>query len=103
LEKPSPEVIKAIDAACRWYERSKLTGIRTIRRDGNLMVVPDPNAPPMWARYYEIGTNRPIFCGRDGVVKYDITQIEAERRNGYAWLGYWGDKLLAKKGPLHQP
>jgi PelA/Pel-15E family pectate lyase len=101
LDKPSPEVIKSIDAACRWYERSKITGIRTVRRDGNLNVVPDPNAPPMWARYYEIGTNRPIFCGRDGVVKYDITQIEAERRNGYAWLGYWGDKLLAKKGRLH--
>jgi PelA/Pel-15E family pectate lyase len=104
LEKPSPEVIKAIDAVCRWYERSKITGIRTVKRDGNPIVVPDPNAPPMWARYYEIGTNRPILCGRDGVVKYDISQIEAERRNGYGWLGYWGDKLLAKQGRLrNQP
>ena len=28
---------------------------------------------------------KPIFMGRDSVIKYDVTQIEAERRNGYAW------------------
>jgi PelA/Pel-15E family pectate lyase len=99
LEKPSPEVVQAIHAACRWYERSKITGIRPMRRDGNLVVVPDPKAPPVWARYYEMGTNRPIFCGRDGVVKYDVAEIEAERRNGYSWLGYWGDTLLTKDYP----
>jgi PelA/Pel-15E family pectate lyase len=99
LEKPSPEVVKAIHAACRWYERSKITGIRAVKRDGDRLVIADSKAPPIWARYYEIGTNRPIFCGRDGVVKYDITQIEPERRNGYAWLGYWPETLLAKDYP----
>jgi PelA/Pel-15E family pectate lyase len=53
----------------------------------------------LWVRYYEIGTNRPIFCGRDGVVKYDVAQIEAERRNGYAWFGYWPRDLLARDYP----
>ena len=28
---------------------------------------------------------KPIFIGRDAVIKYDVSQIEAERRNGYAW------------------
>ena len=36
---------------------------------------------------------RPIFSGRDGVIKYDIAQIEPERRNGYAWYGGWGTKV----------
>jgi PelA/Pel-15E family pectate lyase len=99
LDKPSPEVVKAVHAACRWYERSKITGIRAVKRDGDLVIVSDPKAPPLWARYYEIGTNRPIFCGRDGVVKYDVAQIEAERRNGYAWLGSWPQILLAKDYP----
>jgi pectate lyase len=99
LDKPSPEVVRAVHAACRWFERSKITGLRAQRRDRNLTVVPDPNAPPLWARYYEIGTNRPSFCGRDGVVKYDVSQIEAERRNGYAWLGYWPKDLLAQDYP----
>ena len=94
IEKPSPEVVRAVDAACRWYQDAKLTGIRQIVRDGDKAIVADPAAPPLWARFYEIGTNRPIFSGRDGVVKYDVAQIEAERRNGYAWYGTWGDGLL---------
>ena len=39
----------------------------------------------MWARFYEMGTNRLIFVGRDGVVKYNIGEIDEERRNGYRW------------------
>jgi PelA/Pel-15E family pectate lyase len=48
-------------------------------------VVPDATAPPLWARFYEIGTNRPIFSGRDSVVKYQLSEIEYERRTGYRW------------------
>lgn len=94
LEKPGPEVVRAVDAACKWYQDATLTGIRQVVRDGDKAIVADPAAPPLWARFYEIGTNRPIFSGRDGVVKYDVAQIEAERRNGYAWYGAWGDGVL---------
>jgi pectate lyase len=99
LDKPGPEVTRAIHAACRWFERSKITGIRARRRAGDLIVVSDQTAPPLWARYYQIETNRPIFCGRDGLVKFDVSQIERERRNGYAWFGYWPANLLAKDYP----
>ena len=63
------------------------------------MVVRDPDAPPLWARFYEIGTNRPIFSGRDGVIKYSLAEIEKERRGGYSWYGTWGrdlDRQFAK-------
>ena len=36
-----------------------------------------------------IGTNRPIFCGRDGVIRYSLAEIEREARSGYAWHGTW--------------
>ena len=52
-----------------------------------------------WARFYEIGTNRPIYSGRDGIVRYDVSQIEAERRNGYAWLGNWPARLIEVEYP----
>ena len=39
---------------------------------------------------------RPIFSGRDSVIKYDIAQIEPERRNGYAWYGGWGAKVAVR-------
>ena len=54
------------------------------------------SAPPIWARFYEIDTNRPFFCGRDGVKKYSLTEIELERRSGYAWLRPFGAKVLAE-------
>ena len=39
------------------------------------------------------GTAEMTFGGRDGVIKYDVAEIEAERRNGYAWYGTWGRKV----------
>ena len=96
LEKPSAEVIAAVDAAVAWFDSVQLKGIRETRVDGDKRIVPDPDAPPLWARFYEIGTNRPIFVGRDGIKKYAISEIESERRNGYAWYGRWGQSLPKK-------
>jgi len=96
LDRPSPKVVRAVDAACRWYERVKLTGIRVQQRGGDRVVVADPDAPPVWVRFYEIGTSRPIFSGRDGVIKYNIAEIDAERRNGYDWFGNWGASVLTQ-------
>ncbi len=96
LEDPGPETVQAVHAGVRWFESSKLTGIRQRMINGNKVIVPDPNAPPLWARFYEIDTNRPFFCGRDGVKKYDLAEIEAERRNGYAWYGPWGSRVAAQ-------
>lgn len=84
-EKPTPEIVDAIESAIKWFEANKLTGIRWERIKGENTVVKDKSAEPIWARFYEIETMKPIFIGRDSVIKYDVTQIEAERRNGYAW------------------
>jgi PelA/Pel-15E family pectate lyase len=53
----------------------------------------DHYAPPIWARFYEIKTNRPFFCGRDGKKKYKLADIERERRGHYAWYGDWGNRV----------
>jgi PelA/Pel-15E family pectate lyase len=82
---PSDEVKSAIEAAIAWFEMNKLTGIRWGRSGGENRVVKDPSAKPIWARFYEIPSMKPIFIGRDGVIKYDVIRIEPERRNGYAW------------------
>lgn len=47
-----------------------------------------------WARFYEIGTNWPIYSDRDGIVRYSIEEIGPERRSGYAWHGSWPRELL---------
>ena len=106
LDHPNPEVVAAIEGAVAWFEQAKLAGIRVeLRPDPkgpkgtNKIVVKDPAAPGMWARFYEIGTNRPIFADRDGVAKRDLAELGYERRNGYAWLGTWPQQLLEKDYP----
>ena len=96
IQQPSAKIIDAVDAGVNWFEAVKLTGIRETKIDGDKRIINDPNAPPLWARFYEIGTNRPIFAGRDGVKRYSISEIEPERRNGYAWYGKWAQNLPAK-------
>jgi PelA/Pel-15E family pectate lyase len=54
------------------------------------VIVQDPAAPPLWARFYDIETNRPFYCGRDGVKRWSLAEIEFERRSGYNWVGPWG-------------
>ena len=90
LPTPPPEVVRAIKGGAEWFEAVKITGIRVVNTNADRVVVKDPNAPPLWARFYEIENNRPFFSGRDGVKKYTMAEIEQERRRGYAWYGNWG-------------
>lgn len=96
LDKPSPAVKAAIRAGAAWYRSVQINGVRVEYADGDRIVREDPAAPPLWARFYEIGTNRPIFAGRDGVIRYHLAQIEKERRGGYGWYGDWGGDVLAR-------
>lgn len=103
VEPPTPEIIAAVQGAVEWLERVKITGLRVERfetaegRDAK--VVRDPGAGPLWARFYELGTNRPIFAGRDAVIKYEMAQIERERRGGYGWYSERPRELLEKDYP----
>lgn len=102
---PSKEIKDAINAAVEWFQAVKISGYKVIdvpapgtELGKDRQVVADP-ASTIWARYYEIGTNRPFFCDRDGIVKYSIQDIGYERRNGYAWYGTWPKKVLDKFYP----
>ncbi|MDP6634363.1 MAG: pectate lyase [Phycisphaerae bacterium] len=95
IENPNEHVVRAVQGAMEWFESVKITGVRQVTVNGDKKIVRDPKAPPLWARFYEIGTNRPIFCGRDGVKKRTLAEIEHERRNGYAWYGTWPTGLAS--------
>jgi len=107
LEKPSAEVIAAVEAAVAWFEKSAQRGIRieTIndpKAPGgkDKVVVKDPKARPLWARFYDLKTQQPLFCDRDGIPKTTYAAIGHERRNGYSWYGNWAQSLLEKEYPL---
>ncbi len=107
IDNPKPEVVKAIQASTAWLDSVKIKGIRQIRKpiddSGRVrldrVIIEDETAPPIWARLYEIGTNRPVFGDRDGKVYYSMSEISMERREGYAWYGFWPSGLLKDDYP----
>lgn len=102
VERPDARVVEAVEAAVEWLDRVRIRGLRvahkpdpSLAKGYDVIVVKDAQAPPVWARFYEIGSNRPIFCGRDGVIKSSLAEIEHERRTGYNWYTTAPGALLA--------
>lgn len=91
LDNPSKEVITAVNSAAAWFEKVKIDGLREDRilnAEGKIIdkkMIPDANAPAIWARFMELDNNKPFFSDRDGIKKYALSEIGNERRNGYAW------------------
>ena len=104
LPHPSQAVKDCIVNAVEWFKRSKITGVRLERftnADGkrDYRTVPcgqGEECEPLWARFYTIDGNRPFFCDRDGVKRYDISEIGYERRNGYSWYNSDGTEVIKK-------
>lgn len=106
IERPTAEVVRAIEAAVEWFRSVAIKGSRLVRKSDpetprgfDYELIADPSAPSIWARFYEIATNRPMYVGRDGVIKDRLADIEYERRTGYTYLGPFASDLLNKDYP----
>jgi hypothetical protein len=71
LESGEEKYLEPLPRAIAWIKRSEIS-------------------PGVWARMYELGTNRPIFGDRDGKIKYRIEDLSPERQTGYSWKGDYG-------------
>jgi len=108
LDHPDQRVIDAVQYAVKWFQDSKIyntrvdiisapkmeTPFRTSTTDR--VVVHDTTAAPIWTRYYELKTHKPLFCNRDSKVVYSLAEVTRERRDGYAWYTYAPQKVLNK-------
>jgi PelA/Pel-15E family pectate lyase len=108
IENPTAEIKKAINSAVEWFKSARIDGYKYIdiqdatQPNGrDRVLVADKNST-VWARFYDIETNKPFFSGRDGIKKWSVTEIENERRTGYAWYGTWPKELLEKEYPEWQ-
>ncbi|MBL9165517.1 MAG: pectate lyase [Planctomycetaceae bacterium] len=111
LPNPTDQVMDAIETAVAWLRETQLSGVRVERiaarpeeyefhtTDFDVVVLSDEAASPIWARHYEIGTNRPVFAGRDTMKRYALSEIERERRTGTPWYGDWPQRLLHSEYP----
>jgi PelA/Pel-15E family pectate lyase len=110
LDNPSPEIINAVESAAKWFEESKIYGIRveeinstevkfesrTSKTNKDKVVVKDANAPAIWARYYQLKTHKPFFSNRNGEILETMAEVDRERRTGYGWYTYRPQKVLNK-------
>ncbi len=108
VENPSPAVRRAIDSAVAWLEKVKMPNLVMKEipapnepRGRDRVIVPEAGAT-LWARFYDLQTDRPIFVGRDSQVHYQLSEVENERRAGYLYAGTWPAKLLTKDYPAWQ-
>ncbi|HEY4065021.1 MAG TPA: pectate lyase [Puia sp.] len=105
---PDKEIIAAIQNAVAWFRDSRIynTRVKTIPAErmvtpfristSDRIVVTDATAPPIWTRYYELKTHRPLFCNRDSKVVYSLAEVLRERRDGYGWYTYDPQEVLDK-------
>ena len=98
LPKPSPEVKGAIDAAAAWLRRTEVYGKAFERGPSGRNLTSVEGAGPIWSRFYEIGTDRPIFGDRDKTIHDDVNEISLERRNGYSWYNAGPKAALERYG-----
>ena len=102
---PSNEIIAAVNAAVQWFEKVKITGyaVSDIKApqeaSGKDRIVVKDETSVIWARFYTLDTNEPIFTGRDSQPKKTLAEIENERRVGYAYYGNWAARLLSTEYP----
>jgi len=108
IDHPSKNVISAVENAEAWFHESEIhnTRVKTIaapdtiyrfrRSKTDRFIVNDPAAPPIWTRYYELRTHRPLFCNRDSKLVYSLAEVDRERRDGYGWYTYEPQKVLDK-------
>ena len=111
IDLPGPEIINAVKSAVSWFKQVEIKGIiiKTITDTEEVykfhatnldkIVMQDSSAKPIWTRYYELETNRPFFANRDGKKVYQLADVSRERRTGYAWYGYWPQKMLNVEYP----
>jgi len=88
MQLPNPDAftVAAVHAAAAWFEKTKIEDAQfTSTGAGGKKLVPSPGHAPVWARYYEIGTNRPLFGDRDKSIHDNVNEISHERRKGYGW------------------
>ena len=85
LPQPSQAVIQSVDAAAAWLRKVAISGQAYQRGPEGRRLIAAPGAPLIWSRFYQTGTDRPIFGDRDKSLHDDVNELTAERRNGYSW------------------
>jgi pectinesterase len=102
---PTEAIRTAVNSAIEWFRAVRIDGyaygdtLNASFEKGHDRLLHADRSSTVWARFYDIDTDKPFFSGRDGVKRWKVEEIEYERRNGYAWYGTWPAATLEKEYP----
>lgn len=101
LPDPDDRVKAAIEGAMIWFDANRIKDRRLerfINADGlrDVRMVYRTDGPDLWGRFCDLESNRDFVCDRDGIVRYDISELSYERRMGYAWYTTDPERLFAR-------
>ena len=86
LPHPDSNIIAAVDSAAAWFKRTQVRDMAYKETGTNgPEFVSAPGSGPVWARFYEIGGDRPVFGDRDRTIHDAVGELTRERREGYTW------------------
>ncbi|MES2709131.1 MAG: pectate lyase [Verrucomicrobiota bacterium] len=90
LDPDTPGVRQAVESGTAWFRKARLkpgqAGVEASRTQ------------PEWARFYELGTSRPIFSDSDGKIRYSYKEVK-NKKDTYAWHTSSPEKLLQTDYP----
>ncbi|HSX56245.1 MAG TPA: pectate lyase [Sphingomonas sp.] len=90
----SPELMAAVRDGIVWLEAHALSDIGWTPKPGRRLVAM-PGAGPLWARFYSLDHQTPIYGDRDRRILSDVNELIPERRDGYNWVGTGPAKAIA--------
>jgi PelA/Pel-15E family pectate lyase len=102
LPNPSKELVASIQAGVTWLKDHEIMGFEYAGGrgvEGGRRLIAKEGAGPIWARYYSIPAQKPIFGDRDKTLHDDVNDLSLERRNGYAWYSGAEQKTIDDYGP----
>lgn len=100
MQPVNQEIEKSVKAAVQWFQEHDIEGYsyEIAKQNGKTVrILAENKNSVIWARFYDIHDNRPLFGDRDGSVKYNYNEVSEERRNGYSWFGDFAQKLISKE------
>jgi PelA/Pel-15E family pectate lyase len=86
LPHPTVAQQRAIRAAAAWFKKTAIRGQRWERTPAGSQLLLSPGAMHLWARYYQVGTDLPIFGDRDKSIHDQVNELSLERQHGYRWF-----------------
>ena len=83
-EQSIPGVLPALCSGIAWLQQHQIRDKAWQRHETGSALVEKKGAQ-LWARFYSLPQQQPVFFDRDGQIYTDVNQLSLERQQGYGW------------------